>query len=215
MEKNSLQKIIAVSVAIAIAGYAIGYTTAPREILDEEVESQGLFGQETRRVLSATVTSLTAEQKLVVYRYAGSASVEVHRSRFGDLVQATQQLTVPAVVTYQLDMKRFGDENVTFDEPTKTVSIKLPPLKMGEVAFQSERAKVDSQGLLTLSDDVVQELLRTNYRTARKAVIKQAQQPTIFAAARDQAVKSATAQFEVPLRAAGLTGVRVRAYFPA
>ena len=44
------------------------------------------------------------------------------------------------------------------------------------VSFEPERALEVNEGSLTLSDAVVQELRKLNYQTARKAVIKQAQQ---------------------------------------
>jgi hypothetical protein len=146
----------------------------------------------------------------VVYTYTGSADVEVTRSEWAGLVQGTQRLTVPATVSFHLNMGDLGPEDITFDETAQTLHVRLPPLRLGEVAMEPERATVQNEGLLTVSDDVVQALYRTNTRSARRAFIKQAQQPTIVQAAREQAVRAVTSQLETPLRAIGATSVRVR-----
>ena len=200
-------------IAGLVLAFVLGFWFAPREQLDTDVAHEGLFATETKRVLSTAVQSLKAESRLVVYTYTGSANVEVTRSEWAGLVQGTQRLTVPARVSYQLAMNQLGPEDITFDETTQTLLVRLPPLTLGEIAMEPERATVRNTGLLTVSDDVVQALYRTNTRSARRAFIKQAQQPTIVAAAKEQAIRSVTAQLELPLRAIGATSVRVRVIF--
>lgn len=201
--------------AAALAGtFAAGYGLAPREQLDTEVKQAGVFTTDTARVLAATVTSLRTESKLVVFSYTGDTRVSVDRSRFFGLLHGSQELIVPATVSYFLPMGELGQEDVTFDAPTKTVTVKLPKLRLGDVAFQPERARKIDGGLLTYSGAVSDELERVNYRTARRAFVKQAQGAVLVQHARNQAIKNVTTYFEIPLRAVGDPDIKVRAFFP-
>ena len=218
MDKSLKTMLAAGASVVALlfgSGYAVGYNTAPREILDNEAKSAGFFGTETKRVLSATVTSLRSENQLVVYRFAGEARVSVEKTALGGVFKGAQELFVPATVTYFLDMRGLNEEDVTYDERSKVVLVKLPPLKLGDVSFQPERARQTNNGLMTLNGDVVRELERKNYGQARIAFIKMAQQPTIIGYAKQQAEQSVKSYFEIPLRVVGAPDVRVRAYFPA
>jgi hypothetical protein len=196
------------------AGYAVGYKTAPREILDSQVKSSGFFGTETKRVLSATVTSLRSESQLVVYRFAGETRVSIAKTALGGLFKGAQELIVPATVMYFLDMRDLNEEDVTFDERSKTVLVRLPPLKLGDVAFDPARARQLNSGFMTWNDGVVRELERLNYGQARVAFIKMAQLPAIGDNAKRQAEQNVKSYFEIPLRIVGETDVKVRAYFP-
>lgn len=60
---------------IPIAAFSLGYWIAPKEPLDNVVESRGFFTTTTTKVLSATVDSLRSENKLLVFSYKGTAKV--------------------------------------------------------------------------------------------------------------------------------------------
>jgi hypothetical protein len=215
---QTLKRILVAGVSAAAllfgAGYATGYKTAPREILDNNVKSAGFFGTETTRVLSATVTSLRSENQLVVYRFSGEVRVSIEKTALLGLVNGEQELYVPATVTYFLDMKDLNEEDVTFDERSKVVLVKLPPLKLSDISFQPERARQVNSGVMTMNAEVVRELERKNYGQARVAFIKMAQQPTIVGYAKQQAEGNVKSYFEIPLRVVGDTDIKVRAYFP-
>lgn len=190
----------------------VGYQLAPREMLDTEVKRSGFFTVDTKKVLSATVESLRAENKLLVYSYKGVAAVEVARRKLW-LFGGRQQLIVPAQVGYYLDMSQLSLDKVTFDERTKIVSVRLPPMVMGDIAFQPEAATTINGGLLKFSQAQVDELNRMNYATARKAITKQAQGATLVQAAKTEAKKNVQSYFEIPLRIAGQPDVKVVATF--
>lgn len=194
--------------------FGLGYYFAPREQLDTEVSYTGLLSTETRRVLSAAVTSLRAQGKLCVYDYAGEVSVGITRSALLGLVEGRQELSVPAVVAYYVDLEQLDPGDVVFDVKARSVRVRLPRLELGDVALQPERARVTNGGLLTYSDDVVQDLAASNYLTARRAFIKQAQQGTLVAAAKAHAIADVETQFRLPLKAIGRNDIKVEAYFP-
>ncbi len=196
--------LIGSHLAAGLAGYSMA-----GEQLDHEVEHTGVFSVDTKRTLAAAVLSLQNEQKLLVHSYGGAANVRIERSELLGLLRGIQSLTLPARVSYLVDLSDFGPEDVEWDPAAATLTVHLPPLVMGEVAFEPEAAVIDNGGLLTYSDAQVQELAKINFRTARKAFIVQAQQASLVETARQRARESVERHFQIPLRATGNAGVRV------
>ncbi len=191
--------------AAAIAGYAM----APRELLETEVKHNGFFETDTKRVLAAAVESLRAENKLLVYSYKGFAAVSVERDGFL-LLNGRQDLIVPAGVSYFVDLSTL---TAVFDEASRVITIHLPPLVMGDVAFEPEGARTTNGGLLTFDQDEVEELSKVNYASARKAIVKQCQGRTVVAAAEREAKANIQSYLEKPLRIVGRPDIVVVARF--
>lgn len=205
---------IAILAAIG-AGFGVGRWSAPKpQISESEVRRTGLFGKETSQILSATVNSLKAENKLIVYQYSGETRVSIKRTELGGMLTGTQELIVPATVEYVLELGDLGPQNLRFDRASNTVHVKLPPLMIGKVAFRPERARHLNGGLLTLSPQVTEELSKANYALARKAFIQQARGSSIVDVAKLQARQNVAAYFTIPLRAVGETDIKVNTYFP-
>ncbi|MCL6699091.1 DUF4230 domain-containing protein [Sphingomonas sp. NSE70-1] len=191
-----------------LAAGLFGFSIAPRELLETEVKSAGFFTTDTRRVLAVTVESLRAENKLLVYTYKGSAAVSVERAKLWFLT-GRQDLIIPAQVGYFVDLSRLTVEDVIYDERRQLLTVMLPPLVLGDVAFQPEAARTINGGLLTFDQDQVDELARANYLTARRAFIKQAQGATIVQAAKENAIRSIRSNVEIPLEALGYVEINV------
>lgn len=199
-------------IAIPVAAFGLGYWVAPKEQLDTVVEHTGFLQKDTKKVLSATVESLRSENKMLVFAYKGTARVKVEREKFWVLT-GSQELIVPGVINYYLDMGKLSLADVTYDEKAKLVRVKLPPIVMGDVAFQPEQATTINGGVLTFSQDQVEELQKANYASARRAMIAQAQGPGFVEAARRQAISNVQAYFEIPLRIVGQPDIKVVATF--
>ena len=120
---------------------------------------------------------------------------------------------MPAAVSYQLDLSKLTLDRVAYNEKAKIVTVSLPRLELGEIAFQPEAATTINGGILTYDDDQVEALRKLNYRNARRALIKQAQGKTMIDAAKGQAKKNVQSYFEMPLCIAGQPDVRVVAKF--
>lgn len=197
---------------IPLAAFGLGYWIAPKEQLDTVVEHTGFLQTDTKKVLSATVESLRAENKMLVLTYKGTAHVRIDRTKWW-IFGGSQELIVPAVVNYYIDLSKLTLANVTFDEKAKLVRVKLPPVTMGDIAFQPEQATTINGGLLTYSQDEVEALQKANYASARRAMTAQAQGATLVETARRQAIANVTSNFEVPLRIVGQPDVKVAATF--
>ena len=195
-----------------LAAAAVGWHVAPREMMDEKIRQSGVFSTTTEHVLSATVLSLRAEARIRCFSYRGEAQVSVERSAYG-LLHGKQSLTVPASVGYYVDLSGLTLDRVRYDPRAKLVTVSLPPLKLGDIAFEPDFAQATETGLLTYSQTTVDELSRAAYGTARVAFIKQAQGATLVEAAQQHAKEDVEAAFAIPLRIVGMSEVRVVAVF--
>ena len=207
-------------IAIPVAAFGLGYWVAPKEQLDSEVQYTGLLKTETQKVLSATVESLRSENKMLVFAYKGSVTVESKTQyripgtdRYLPGVEGVQTLVVPFVNNYYLDLSKLTLADISYNEQERRVTVRLPAVEMGDVAFQPERAVIINNGLLTFSQATVDELMRKSYGSARRAAIAQAQQPGMKQQAQKNAVANIQTYFEIPLRIVGQTDVKVVATF--
>ncbi len=203
---------IGVLVVTHIAALGVGYVVAPKQALDSEVKHSGFFTLDKTKVLTTTIESLREENKLLIYSYKGMAKVEAERSVLW-VFGGRQELSVPAVVTYQLDLSGLSLADVTMNERAKLLTVKLPKVTLGDIAFQPENATTINGGVLTFDDDQVEALRKLNYSAARKTMVAQAQQPGLINAARRQAIANVERYFEIPLRIAGMPDVKVVATF--
>jgi hypothetical protein len=206
------RRTIGLLAATHIVALGAGYVAAPRALLDSEVKHTGFFTVDTTKVLATTVESLREESKLLVYTYKGTAKVQAGHTVLW-LFGGEQELIVPAVVTYHLDLSDLSLANVRYDEKAKLVTVKLPKVTLGEIAFQPENATTINGGVLTFSDEQVEALRKANYANARRAMVAQAQQPGLLNAANRQARNSVENYFAIPLRIAGMPDVKVAATF--
>ena len=195
---------------LAVAGGV--YALTDRRPVDTEVRHDGFFTVETTKVLATTVESLRDENRLLVFAYKGNARVSAERTRFW-LLSGTQELNVPAVVNYYLDLSDLSLADVTYNDAAKLVTVKLPAVTMGDVAFQPENASTVNGGVLTYGEGTVEALQKLNYKNARRAMVAQAQQPGLLNEARRRAKDNLQSYFEIPLRIAGRPDVKVVATF--
>jgi hypothetical protein len=191
-----------------LAVFGLGYALAPKDPVNIVVKSDGLFTVTTTKVLSTTIESLRSENKLLVFSYKGTARVKTERTKWW-IFDGSQELIVPAVVNYYLDLSNLTLADVSFNEKAKIVTVNLPRLTIGDIAFQPENATKINGGIVTWSEAQVQELEKLNYGSARRAMVAQAQQRGLVDAAKQQAQKNVTSYFEIPLRIVGQPDVKV------
>ena len=87
----------------SLVAFGLGYVVAPDDPLDREIRFTGLASTSTTQVLSATVESLKGQNKLLVFSYKGTAVVTAKNTELW-LFEGRQNLIVPAVVNYYLDL---------------------------------------------------------------------------------------------------------------
>lgn len=170
------------------------------------------FCADASRVLAATVSSLREENQLKVFSAKVGAQVVTDRTRYY-FFGLHQRLTVPAAISYFIDLSKLTLADAVYDEEAKLVRITLPPVTLGDIAFDPEHATTVSGGLLAFSEDQIEEVRKLNYAQAKRAVVEQARQPGFLNAAKRQAIIDVEQYFSIPLRIAGLPDVKVVASF--
>lgn len=195
-----------------LGAVALGWAVTDKQPVDTEVKHDGFFQITTTKVLATTVESLRDENRLLVFSYKGNARVQTERTKWW-VFGGRQELSVPAVVNYYVDLSDLTLADVSYNETAKLVTVRLPRVTLGDVAFQPENAMTTSGGLLAWDDDQVEAMRKLNYASARRAMVAQAQQPGLLNAAKRQATTNVTAYFEIPLRIAGQPDVKVVATF--
>ncbi len=202
----------ALLVVTHVAALGGGYLLAPKQPVDREVRHTGFFQVDTTKVLATTVESLRDENRLLVFSYKGNARVQTERTKWW-VFGGRQELSVPAVVNYYVNLSDLSLADVSYNEKAKLVTVRLPKVTLGDIAFQPENATTINGGLLTWDDDQVEAMRKLNYVSARRAMVAQAQQPGLLNAAKRQAVQNVTNYFEIPLRISGQPDVKVIATF--
>jgi hypothetical protein len=195
---------------LAVAGGV--YALTDKRPVDTEAKHTRFFQIDTTKVLSTTVESLRDENKLLVFSYKGNARVQTRRTMWW-LFGGRQELSVPAVVDYYVNLTGLSLADVSYDEAAKIVTVHLPKLSIGDIVFQPENATTINGGLLSWDDDQVEAMRKLNYVSARRAMVAQAQQAGLINAARRRAIENVTNYFEIPLRIAGQPDVKVIALF--
>ncbi len=199
-------------IATHLGAVAVGWAATDARPVDEEVKHTGFFQIDATKVLATTVESLREESSMLVMSYKGDARVRTERTKWW-LLGGRQELSVPAIVNYYVDLSDLTLADVGFNETAKLVTVRLPKLTIGDVAFQPENATTVNGGLLAWDDDQVEAMRKLNYASARRAMVAQAQQAGLINAARRRAVENVTNYFEIPLRIAGRPDVKVIAVF--
>lgn len=199
-------------IATHLGAAALGWALTDKRPVDTEVKHSGYFTVETTQILAATVASLRDENRMLVFSYRGNADVRAEH-RWLWLFRGRQELSVPGVVNYYVDLSSVTLADVSYNETAKIVTVRLPRVTLGDIAFQPELASASNGGVLTWSEDEVEALRKLNYKAARRAMVAQAQQPGLLNAAKRQAITNISSLFEVPLRIAGQPEIKVVATF--
>ncbi|HEU5482157.1 MAG TPA: DUF4230 domain-containing protein, partial [Sphingomicrobium sp.] len=113
--------ILAIVVALVL-GVILGLTTG--------VADRILGGPNPTTIASASLQSMRAQNRLVVFvaRYVSVTSSR--QERFGGLVSAERTLILPGDVRYELDLSKLQPDDVSWDARTSTLSVQLPDLEI-------------------------------------------------------------------------------------
>ena len=171
-----------------------------------------LFGGDVSSIARASLESMRAQNRLVpfVARY-----VSVVTSKQSQLMFTSERtLILPGDVRYELDLAKLGNRDVTWDDGSKTLSIRLPEIEIAgpEVDLAAAR-EYGSGGVLGALTDSRTQLDGANRAQAVADLRRQAQAATPMRLAREAARQAVEHSFALPLRAAGIVDAKVIARF--
>lgn len=159
--------------------------------------------QDPRRIADSALIAVREQGRItsLVARYA--AIVTSSESALG--LEARKTLILPALVRYGIDLRRLRREHLSWDEPTRTLSISLPPLEISgpEIAMDEAREYREGGVLMALTGAEA-ELDEENARLARVELMRQARASAPMNAAREAAMRLVARGFALPLRASGI-----------
>lgn len=156
-------------------------------------------------------TSLVAfeqQNALTVFSAQLAPVVASEDSRLFGTIKSKQVAVIPARVDYTLDLSRMDERRMKWDEASKTLTVQLPPIRLGTPNLDESEAQYLREGVW-ISRDAQDSLTRANTRLAEQQAMEGAANPTLMTLARD-AGRSAVAQnLAIPLQVAGFGDVKV------
>ena len=206
MDRRLNKPLVLAMVAVALVlGVLLGMTSG--------VMDRIFGGPNPKTIASASLESMRAQNRLIAFvaRYVSVTTSET--SRFGFATKRT--LILPGDVRYELDLAKLQPNDVTWDNSSKTLQVKLPEIEIAGPDVDLSAAQEYGEGgivsTLTNSDD---QLDQANRARAVADLRKQAQGQVPMRLAREAARQAVQRSFAMPLTAAGFKDVKVVARFP-
>ncbi|MEO5612710.1 MAG: DUF4230 domain-containing protein [Sphingomicrobium sp.] len=197
--------IVAAIVAALLIGVLIGGVAGLSKLLFGS-------GPNPETIASSSLESMRAQNRLVpfVARYVSVTSSR--QSRFG--FSAERTLILPGDVRYEVDLAKLRPEDVRWDQPTKTLRVRLPDIEIAgpEVDLAASR-EYGEGGILSALTDTEGVLDKANQARAVADLRKQAMAEVPMRLARDAARSAIERSFAMPLKAAGIADAKVVASF--
>jgi hypothetical protein len=187
------------ALAALVLGLALG------ALLMGAVRLGGLFGvgPDPETIAAASLQSMREQARLTPFAARYVAVVTSRQTRFGLTAQKT--LIMPGNVRYEVDLAKLQQRDLGWDEPSKTLTISLPPLEIsGPDIDLSQVREYDQGGVLMALTDAEKALDAANRQRGRQELVRQAREPLPMRLARDAARRAIERSFAMPLRAAGL-----------
>lgn len=163
-------------------------------------------------IATASLQSMRAQNRLNVFaaRYVSVTSSKT--SRFGFSSERT--LILPGDVRYELDLSKLQPRDVTWDESSQTLNVRLPEVEIAGPDVDLTAAREYGQGgILSALTDSESSLDQANRQAAVADLRKQASAGTPMRLAREAARQAVERSFAMPLQAAGFENAKVVASF--
>jgi len=206
MDRSVNKPLVLAMVAVALVlGVLLGVTTG--------IADRIFGGPSPKTIASSSLESMRAQNRLIAFvaRYVSVTTSET--SRFGFSTKRT--LILPGDVRYELDLSKLQPNDVTWDNSSKTLQVKLPEIEIAGPDVDLGAAQEYGEGgivsALTNSDE---RLDHANRARAVADLRKQAQSAVPMRLAREAARQAVQRSFAMPLTAAGFKDVKVVARFP-
>ncbi|HXC74994.1 MAG TPA: DUF4230 domain-containing protein [Sphingomicrobium sp.] len=206
MDSRHSKYIALAAIVIALVlGVAVGLATG--------IADRILGGPRPETIASASLQSMRAQNRLIAFvaRYVSVTTSTT--SRFG--LSARRTLILPGDVRYELDLAKLEAKDVSWDDSTHTLSVRLPEVEVaGPDVDLSAAQEYGAGGVLAALTNADQSLDQANRASAVADLRKQASAPVPMRLARQAARQAVERSFAMPLVAAGFKDVKVVARFP-
>jgi hypothetical protein len=163
-------------------------------------------------IAQASLQSMREQQRLTTLSARYVSVVTSSQSHAGGLLKPQKTMIMQGDVRYEVDLAALTQDNVRWDEATKTLSVTLPPIEISEPQVDLKSIREYDNGSLGLTLTNAEDALDSaNRDAALKSLTEQAQAPLPLRTARESAQRAIARSFALPLRAAGVeANVEVR-----
>jgi hypothetical protein len=171
-------------------------------------------GADPQTIAAATLISVREQGRQTVFTARFSAIATASETRLG--MTARKTLIMPGEARYSVDLARLRRENLAWDEPTRTLTVTLPPLEMSGPRIDLNQVQEYGEGGLIMALTNAETTLdESNRRAGQEDLMRQARGPGPMGGAREAAMRDVARAFALPLRAAGIdASVAVRFVAP-
>jgi len=172
-------------------------------------------GPNPKTIATSSLESMRAQNRLVAFVARYVSVVSSQQQQLGGLVSSERTLILPGDVRYELDLAKLQPNDVTWDNNSKTLSVRLPEIEVAGPDIDINAVKeYGGGGVLSALTDADQQLDSTNRAKAVQDLRKQATAQVPMRLARESARQAVERSFGMPLLAAGFKDVKVVARFP-
>ena len=129
-----------------------------------------------------------------------------------DLLKSRQAAIIPATVEYRLDLSAMDRDRFKWDDPSKTLAVTLPTLRISRPNLDEAQAKTFTEGNF-VTGTAAQALAKNNSLQAERKADVFAKNPEVLALARQAAKEAVRQNLAIPLQVAGYGDVKVTVRF--
>lgn len=156
-------------------------------------------------IAQASLESMREQQRLTTLSARYVAVVTSSQDRLGGFVRAQKTMIMPGEVRYDLDLSKLTQEDVRWNESSKTLSVTLPPIEISRPQIDIDAIQEYSEGGIAMAlTDAETTLDSANREAAQRSLVEQARGAMPMRAARESARRAVERSFALPLRAAGI-----------
>ena len=198
--------LLALPLAALLLGTSIGFLLRPDSLAARP---------DPQAIANMALLSVRDQGRLTPFIGRFVAVVTATESVFG--LDARKTLIMPGTVRYSVDLGRLRRQSLAWDEPTRTLTVTLPPLEISGPDIDLNEVQEYSEGGIVMAlTDAERTLDQANRRSAQEELMRQARARIPASQARNAAMRDVARSFAMPLRTAGIdASVAVRFVDPA
>lgn len=158
--------------------------------------------------IATTLVAFEEQNRLTVFSAQLSPVVANEDSRLFGALKSRQVAVIPARVDYSIDLARIEARRLSWNAQTETLTVQLPPVRVGVPNLDEARAQYLREGVW-ITSDAQAKLTRANTQLAEQQAMQQAANPVLMKLAQEAGRTAVHQNLAIPLHVAGFGDVKV------
>lgn len=151
---------------------------------------------------------------LKVRSATGTVQSTATDSRWGGMLNSSRVVKAPFSVDYFLDLSKFSAKDMRWDADARTLTIRVPEIRVGDVNIDESRATLVQTGGVFVTRSAGELLTRRASGRAHGLAQKEAEKPDYLRQAREIGRRQVASLMAAPLEAAHIDVKGVRVLYP-